>query len=157
KVIGGRRRNLVIDDPPEDITAHHLEPGGVRILNVLAHPQSAALVEGHAERLLDDRLRENLIEAQIVRDLERLGRVRRRQLGGRLVVLAGLRGPSYTDANRDHYGDEYSKPFHGISGSRKEGRRDFMRTRILGKTGIAVSELAFGSLFTSSLGPGFDE
>jgi len=32
-----------------------------------------------------------------------------------------------------------------------------MRTRILGKTGIEVSELAFGSLFTSSLGPGFEE
>lgn len=32
-----------------------------------------------------------------------------------------------------------------------------MRQRILGKTGIHVSELAFGSLFTSSLGPGFDE
>lgn len=32
-----------------------------------------------------------------------------------------------------------------------------MRTRILGKTGIAVSELGFGSLFTSSLGPGFDD
>ena len=32
-----------------------------------------------------------------------------------------------------------------------------MRKRILGKTGIAVSELGFGSLFTSSLGPGFDD
>ncbi|MSQ94776.1 MAG: aldo/keto reductase [Gemmataceae bacterium] len=32
-----------------------------------------------------------------------------------------------------------------------------MRTRILGKTGIEVSELGFGSLFTSSLGPGFEE
>jgi aryl-alcohol dehydrogenase-like predicted oxidoreductase len=30
-----------------------------------------------------------------------------------------------------------------------------MRKRVLGKTGIEVSELAFGSLFTSSLGPGF--
>ena len=32
-----------------------------------------------------------------------------------------------------------------------------MRTRILGKTGIEVSEIAFGSLFTSSLGAGFDD
>jgi aryl-alcohol dehydrogenase-like predicted oxidoreductase len=32
-----------------------------------------------------------------------------------------------------------------------------MRKRILGKTGIEVSELGFGSLFTSSLGPGFAE
>src|SRR5947208_901020 len=32
-----------------------------------------------------------------------------------------------------------------------------MRTRTLGKTGIAVSELGFGGLFTSSLGPGFEE
>jgi aryl-alcohol dehydrogenase-like predicted oxidoreductase len=32
-----------------------------------------------------------------------------------------------------------------------------MRKRILGKTGIEVSELGFGSLFTSSLGPGFEE
>jgi aryl-alcohol dehydrogenase-like predicted oxidoreductase len=32
-----------------------------------------------------------------------------------------------------------------------------MRTRILGKTGLAVSEIAFGSLFTSSLGPGFEQ
>ncbi len=32
-----------------------------------------------------------------------------------------------------------------------------MRNRILGKTDLVVSELAFGSLFTSSLGPGFDE
>src|SRR4051794_31551879 len=32
-----------------------------------------------------------------------------------------------------------------------------MRTRTLGKTGIEVSELAFGSLFTSVLGPGFDD
>src|ERR1051325_2631718 len=32
-----------------------------------------------------------------------------------------------------------------------------MRTRTLGKTGIVVSELAFGGLFTSSLGPGFEE
>jgi aryl-alcohol dehydrogenase-like predicted oxidoreductase len=32
-----------------------------------------------------------------------------------------------------------------------------MRQRTLGKTGIAVSELGFGSLFTSVLGPGFEE
>lgn len=32
-----------------------------------------------------------------------------------------------------------------------------MRTRVLGKTGLEVSELAFGSLFTSALGPGFEE
>ncbi len=32
-----------------------------------------------------------------------------------------------------------------------------MRKRILGKTGIEVSELGFGSLFTSSLGLGFEE
>jgi aryl-alcohol dehydrogenase-like predicted oxidoreductase len=32
-----------------------------------------------------------------------------------------------------------------------------MRKRILGKTGIEVSELSFGSLFTSSLGPGFSD
>jgi aryl-alcohol dehydrogenase-like predicted oxidoreductase len=32
-----------------------------------------------------------------------------------------------------------------------------MRTRTLGRTGIEISELGFGSLFTSSLGPGFDE
>src|SRR6516225_6622413 len=32
-----------------------------------------------------------------------------------------------------------------------------MQQRTLGKTGIAVSELGFGSLFTSALGPGFEE
>jgi len=32
-----------------------------------------------------------------------------------------------------------------------------MRTRTLGKTGIQVSELGLGGLFTSSLGPGFEE
>ncbi len=32
-----------------------------------------------------------------------------------------------------------------------------MRMRILGRTGLQVSELGFGALFTSSLGPGFDE
>src|SRR6266566_3035853 len=32
-----------------------------------------------------------------------------------------------------------------------------MRQRMLGKTGIAVSELGFGSLFASALGPGFAE
>lgn len=32
-----------------------------------------------------------------------------------------------------------------------------MQRRILGKTGIEVSELGFGSLFASSLGPGFEE
>src|SRR5262245_27290445 len=32
-----------------------------------------------------------------------------------------------------------------------------MRTRALGKTGLQVSELAFGALFTSSLGPGTDQ
>jgi aryl-alcohol dehydrogenase-like predicted oxidoreductase len=32
-----------------------------------------------------------------------------------------------------------------------------MRQRTLGKTGIQVSELGFGSLFASSLGPGFEE
>jgi aryl-alcohol dehydrogenase-like predicted oxidoreductase len=32
-----------------------------------------------------------------------------------------------------------------------------MRTRTLGKTDIPVSELAFGSLFTSALGPGLEE
>src|SRR5262245_36763918 len=30
-----------------------------------------------------------------------------------------------------------------------------MRQRVLGKTGIKVSELSLGTLFTSSLGPGF--
>jgi aryl-alcohol dehydrogenase-like predicted oxidoreductase len=32
-----------------------------------------------------------------------------------------------------------------------------MRTRPLGKTGLHVSELGFGSLFASSLGPGFEQ
>jgi aryl-alcohol dehydrogenase-like predicted oxidoreductase len=32
-----------------------------------------------------------------------------------------------------------------------------MRRRTLGKTGIEVSELGFGALFTSSLGPGFEQ
>jgi aryl-alcohol dehydrogenase-like predicted oxidoreductase len=32
-----------------------------------------------------------------------------------------------------------------------------MRQRVLGKTGIAIGELGFGSLFASALGPGFDE
>lgn len=32
-----------------------------------------------------------------------------------------------------------------------------MRTRVLGRTGLVVSELSFGGLFTSSLGPGGDE
>lgn len=32
-----------------------------------------------------------------------------------------------------------------------------MRTRTLGQTGIPVSELSFGALFASSLGPGFDQ
>src|SRR5689334_18118713 len=32
-----------------------------------------------------------------------------------------------------------------------------MKTRTLGKTRIQVSELSFGSLFTSALGPGFEE
>src|ERR1700677_1341740 len=32
-----------------------------------------------------------------------------------------------------------------------------MRQRPLGKTGIHVSELGFGSLFTSRLGPGFEQ
>jgi aryl-alcohol dehydrogenase-like predicted oxidoreductase len=32
-----------------------------------------------------------------------------------------------------------------------------MRTRPLGKTGLQVSELGFGSLFASSLGPGFEQ
>jgi aryl-alcohol dehydrogenase-like predicted oxidoreductase len=32
-----------------------------------------------------------------------------------------------------------------------------MKQRALGKTGIAVSELGFGSLFTSALGPGLEE
>src|ERR1700722_13158932 len=31
-----------------------------------------------------------------------------------------------------------------------------MRRRILGKTGLQVSELGFGSLFASALGPGFE-
>ena len=31
-----------------------------------------------------------------------------------------------------------------------------MRRRLLGKTGLEVSELGFGSLFTSMLGPGFE-
>src|SRR5208282_817529 len=37
------------------------------------------------------------------------------------------------------------------------GRFITMRQRVLGKTGIAVSELGFGGLFASALGPGFDE
>lgn len=32
-----------------------------------------------------------------------------------------------------------------------------MRQRLLGRTGLSVSELSFGSLFTSALGPGFEE
>src|SRR5262245_22555447 len=32
-----------------------------------------------------------------------------------------------------------------------------MRQRLLGKTGIKVSELSLGTLFTSALGPGFGE
>jgi aryl-alcohol dehydrogenase-like predicted oxidoreductase len=31
-----------------------------------------------------------------------------------------------------------------------------MHTRTLGKTGLVVSQLGFGSLFASALGPGFD-
>jgi aryl-alcohol dehydrogenase-like predicted oxidoreductase len=37
------------------------------------------------------------------------------------------------------------------------GQEISMRYRELGKTGLKVSELSFGSLFTSSLGPGFEE
>src|SRR5262245_39279554 len=32
-----------------------------------------------------------------------------------------------------------------------------MRQRLLGNTGIKISELSLGTLYTSSLGPGFDE
>jgi aryl-alcohol dehydrogenase-like predicted oxidoreductase len=37
------------------------------------------------------------------------------------------------------------------------GYNSSMHHRILGRTGLSVSELGFGSLFTSSLGPGFED
>ena len=75
-----RRRDFVVDDAPENVAAQNLQAGRVRILDVLHDPEPAALVEAHRDRLLDDRLREHLIEAQIVRDSEGLGRFGGRQL-----------------------------------------------------------------------------
>ena len=87
--MGGRRRDFVINHAPEDVPADDFQPGRVRVLDILHHPKPAALIEGQRQRLLDDRLRKHLIEAQIVRRLERPGGVGGGKLGPRSVSLPG--------------------------------------------------------------------
>ena len=45
EVVGRRRRDLVVDGPPELVVAEHLQPGGIGILEILDDPQPPALVE----------------------------------------------------------------------------------------------------------------
>ena len=75
-----RGRNFAVDDAPKYVAADGLEARRIGILQVLHHPEAATLVEGHRDRLTNDRLAEHLVEAQAVRDGKRFRGLRRRAL-----------------------------------------------------------------------------
>ena len=70
KVVGRRGRNLVVDGAPHTIVADHLQPGRIGILQVLNHPEPAALVERDRDGLPHDRLGQNQINLKIAGNLE---------------------------------------------------------------------------------------
>ena len=74
-VVGRRGRHLVVNGAPIIIAAGHLQPGRVRVLLILHHPHPAALVEVHKQRLLHQRLRQQLINHQAVEHRELLERL----------------------------------------------------------------------------------
>ena len=90
-----RRRNFVIDRSQERIAAEHLQPRGIRVLQVLHDPQPPPLVPRHEERLLDVRLGQHQFQLVIVRHRECFQRLvrwhDRRVIGGSLPRLRSVR------------------------------------------------------------------
>ncbi len=70
KVVGRRRRNLVVDGAPDTVVADHFQSGGEGILEVLNDPEPASFVEGDRDGLANDRLGQNQIELEIAGNLE---------------------------------------------------------------------------------------
>ena len=73
-----RRWDFVVDGSPEDVLADHLQPGRVRILQILHDPQPASLVPSHVQRLLDVRFGEHQFQLEVIRHGECLERLVRR-------------------------------------------------------------------------------
>ena len=69
-VVGRGGRNLVIDAPQERIAADHRQPGRLRILDELRHPQPPAGIPFDRQRLADVGLGEDEIDAEAVGDTE---------------------------------------------------------------------------------------
>ena len=51
KMIGRRRRHFVVHGPQILVVLHNLQAGGKRVLEILRHPEPAAFIEIHVERL----------------------------------------------------------------------------------------------------------
>ena len=79
-VVWRRERHPVVDGAPVIVTAGHLQTGRVRVLLVLHHPHSATLVEVQEHRLLHQRLRQQLIDHQVVEHFKLLERLSSRKL-----------------------------------------------------------------------------
>ena len=78
-VVRRRRRDLVVDDPPDAVAAEHLQAGRLGILAVLDDPEPPPLVEVEEDRLRDLGLGEDQVDPQVLRDPESLQGLGRRQ------------------------------------------------------------------------------
>ena len=70
EVMRRRRRDLVIDGPPDAVVADHLQAGRVGILQILNHPEPPPFVKRDRNRLANDRLGQDQLELKVVRNLE---------------------------------------------------------------------------------------
>ena len=66
KVVGRRWRDLVEDGTEVAIVFDHLQPGGEGVLQILNHPEAAALVEIHVKWLRDVRFMQRCIHCVTV-------------------------------------------------------------------------------------------
>ena len=64
--LGRRFGNFVINRPPEFVLADHFQTGGIRVLAILHHPQSAALVEVQKDRLANGGFGKHLLPDEII-------------------------------------------------------------------------------------------
>ena len=85
KMIGRRRRHFVVHGPQILVVLHNLQAGGKRVLEILRHPEPAAFIEIHVERLGYGRFMGDHLHGQAVCEFEFLERLRRR--GGLRTVI----------------------------------------------------------------------
>ena len=91
-VVGRRRRHLVVDRTPVVVATGHPETSRVRVLLILHNPHAAPLVEVQENRLLNQRLGEELIQLEVIEHLKLLERFSRRMRPGQRLAKRNQTG-----------------------------------------------------------------